>query len=196
MQVTFDSLGRLLALLRSGFLAVAAVVAVVSVLDWLVRTRRVSPFSLLARTMRRWVDPALRPVERRVVRSGGMPSSAPWWALAAVVITGIVVISLLEFLQSQVAYISLSVDSGPRGLARLLVTWTFGVLQLALIVRVLLTWVSARPGAWYWRWSWRLTEPFLKPLRQLIPQIGQIDVTPIVAWFALSLLQTFVLRVI
>jgi YggT family protein len=46
------------------------------------------------------------------------------------------------------------------------------------------------------RWSFVLSEPILKPLRSVIPPLGMIDVTPIIAYFALSLLQPLVLGAI
>ena len=80
------------ALLRAALFWVAAGLGVVLALDWLVRTRRLSPFGWIARAVRTTVDPALRPIERRVVRAGGLPSSAPWWALGTVVIGGILLV--------------------------------------------------------------------------------------------------------
>ncbi|HLA89552.1 MAG TPA: YggT family protein [Gemmatimonadaceae bacterium] len=183
-----------LTVLRAGFFAVAALLFVVCLVDWLVRTRRLDPFGRVARFMRAYVQPLIAPVERRVVRAGGLPSSAPWWALAAVVLLGIVVISLLEFVRTEVGSVSLALNRGPAAIYRLLVTWVVEILQIALIVRVVLSWVGARPGRWYVRWSYRLTEWMLRPLRRVIPMIGMIDVTPIVAWFVLTLLAAFFLR--
>jgi YggT family protein len=180
-----------LPVIRAGFLALAGLLATICGVDWLVRTRRVSPFGPVARFMRSKVDPIILPVERRVVRSGGLPSSAPWWALAAVILAGIALISFLEFARTQAALAALAIDSGPGGIYRLVVSWTIAVLQIALIVRVLLSWVHAPPGAWYVRWSYRLTEPMLRPLRRVVPMLGMMDITPIIAWFLLGLLRGF-----
>ena len=179
----------ILTIVRRGFFAVALVLLIVCVLDWLVRTRKINPFSLIARFMRNRVDPLLAPVERRVVRAGGLPSSAPWWALMTVVVVGVVFLSGLEFLLSQLSFAAYSVRHGPAGVYHLVVSWTIALLQLAIIVRVILSWITPRPGAWYVRWSYRLTEPFLGPLRRLIPSIGGMDITPIIAWFGLTLLE-------
>lgn len=194
MQVILYALDSVLAALRVGFLIAAAALAVVCGVDWMVRTRRLSPFSAVARFMRNSVDPLMRPIERRVVRSGGLPSSAPWWALGSVVLGGIVLFALLDFVRTQVAFAFFSLNGGPGAIARLLITWAFGVLQVALIVRVLLSWIPLRPGAWWWRWSYAITEPMLKPLRRIIPPFAAMDVTPIIAWFLLSALQGFFLR--
>ena len=189
-----DVLDASLGLLRRGFFAVAMVLAVVCAVDWLVRTRRLSPFGMIARFMRANVDPAIAPIERAVIRAGGVPSSAPWWALVVVVLAGIVVISVLDFLRGQVEMFMRAVDGGPRGVYQLAVSWIFAVLQLAIIVRVVISWIRVRPGSWIARWSFKLTEPMLRPLRQVVPTFGTVDITPIVAWFLLSLLETFFKR--
>jgi YggT family protein len=196
MEIFLSAFDSTLAVLRVGLFGVAAVLAAVCAVDWAVRTRKLPPFGPVARFMRSTVDPLLRPMERRVVRAGGLPSSAPWWALAAVVLAGIVLLWVLEFVRSQIAFLYVSLTGGPSGVVRLLITVVFTVLQLALIVRVLLSWIPMRPGAWYWRWSYALTEPYLKPLRRIIPLIAMMDITPIIAWFLLGLVQNFLLRLV
>ena len=42
----------------------------------------------------------------------------------------------------------------------------------------------------------RLSEPILRPLRQVIPNLGMIDITPIVAYLLLGLLQSFVVGMV
>ena len=183
-----------LEILRRGFFAVAMLVAIICAVDWLVRTRRLSPFGMIARFTRANVDPAIAPIERAVVRAGGVPSSAPWWALVVVVLAGIIVITVLDFLRGQVEMFMRAIDDGPRGIYQLTVSLIFAVLQLAIIVRVVISWVRVRPGSRIARWSFKLTEPMLRPLRQVIPTFGAVDITPIVAWFLLSLLETFFKR--
>jgi YggT family protein len=196
MPLIVGALDGALRVLRGGLFGAAAVMAVICAVDWLVRTRRLDPFGGVARFFRSSVHPIIAPVERRVVRAGGLPSSAPWWALVFVVLAGIVLISLLEFVRGQLVFLFVSLERGPVGIYRLLVSWTFAILQLALITRVILSWVKVRPGSWIVRWSYRLSEPVLRPLRHVIPAIGMMDVTPIVAWFLLALLEGFFLRLV
>ncbi|MBI3567243.1 MAG: YggT family protein [Gemmatimonadetes bacterium] len=194
MDTFFRSYDAALGVIRGGFFGVALVLGGVCVVDWLVRSRRLNPFGPVARFMRGTFDPLIAPVERRVVRAGGLPQAAPWWALVFVVLAGIVLISLLEFVRNQLAFLLYSMESGPRGAYRVLVSWTFAILQLALIARVILSWVRVRPGHWIVRWSYNLSEPLLRPLRRIIPTIGMIDVTPIIAYLFLNILQSFLLR--
>ncbi len=189
----FDSV---LYILRITLFVVVMVLAVVCLLDWLVRTRRINPFNPIARYMRSTVDPLMAPVERRIVRAGGLPTSAPWWSLVFVVVMTLVVVSLLGFIRNQVIAVAVSSDAGGRGILGLLVHWTFGILRLALIIRIISSWFGMSPYSRWIRWTYLLTEPILAPLRQIIPTIGVIDITPIVAWFLLSLLQWLVLSIL
>jgi YggT family protein len=185
---------QITAALRGGLFAFAVVVAIFCALDWMVRTRRLNPFGPVARFLRSTIRPLIVPVERRILRSGGNPQNAPWWTLAGVILGGIILLSLLDFVRDQVIFASALLSSGPAGLYKLVVSWTFAVLRLALIVRVLLSWVHPSPFAWYVRWSYALTEWFLRPMRGIIPLIGMIDITPILAYFLLGLVQTFLVR--
>jgi YggT family protein len=168
--------------------ALAAVVAIVALVDWLVRTRRINPFSAVARFFRRVVDPLMAPVERRIVRSGGQPSSAPWWTLVVVVVGGLALITLLNFLARFFVDLGFGLSS-PGRFGVMLLSWAFSILRIALIVRVVSTWFQISPYSRWIRWSHVLTEWMLAPLRRIIPMFGPLDVTPIVAFLLLSLIQ-------
>ena len=192
--VTGADLG--LQVLKTALLSVAVVLAVICVLDWAVRTRRISPFNGVARFFRSTIDPFIAPVERKVVRAGGTPASAPLWALVAVVIGGIIIISILDFIRVEMLRAIYYSNQGSAGLFRLLVSWTFSILKIALLVRVVSSWLPVSPYSKWISWSFRLTEPILAPLRRVIPTLGAFDITPIVAYFALGLVQSFLLRLV
>lgn len=178
-------------LLGYAFSVVAVVVAIVALIDWLVRTRKINPFNPVARFFRRVVDPLIAPMERRVVRAGGMPQSAPWWTLVAVVVSGIVVLGLLRFVHAQLGSVVYAASSG-RGLVFLLLHYTFVLLRAALIVRVISSWFRISPYSSWVRWSFALSEPILRPLRGIIPPFGMLDATPIIAYFALGIVEFLV----
>ena len=182
--------------LKTAFLSVAVVLAVICLIDWAVRTRKISPFNAVARFFRSSVDPFIAPVERKVVRAGGTPASAPLWALVAVVVGGIIIITVLDFIRSEVVRASYYSAQGSAGLYRLLVTWTFSILKIALLVRVVSSWLPISPYSKWISWSFRLTEPILAPLRRIVPTLGAFDITPIIAYFALGLIQSFLLRLV
>ena len=175
-------------LLGYALFVVAVALAVIALVDWLVRTRRINPFNPVARFFRRAVDPLIAPMERRVVSAGGMPQAAPWWMLVAVVVGGIIVLALLRFVLAQVATAYMGMTSGPRSLVLLLLGYIFAVLRIAIIVRVVSSWLRISPYSRWVRWAFSITEPIFRPLRGIIPPLGMFDLTPIVAYFALQLL--------
>jgi YggT family protein len=179
-------------ILRVVLLWAAAIMAVIAVIDWLVRTRRINPFGPVARFFRRSVDPLLEPVERRVVRAGGLPASAPWWALAAIAVIGILLLALVDFIGALLVDLSRGMAGGAGGLVRLVVYWAFALLRIAIIVRVIASWLPGGAYSKWVRWAFTLSEPILRPLRRIIPPIRMIDITPIVAFLGLSILESIV----
>ena len=182
--------------LKTVLLSLAVVLAIICVMDWAVRTRKISPFNAVARFFRSSVDPFIAPVERKVLRAGGTPASAPLWALVAVVVGGIIIISVLDFIRAEVVRAMYFSNQGSAGIFRLLVSWTFSILKIALLVRVVSSWLPISPYSRWISWSFRLTEPILAPLRRIVPTLGAFDITPIVAYFLLGLIQSFLLRLV
>lgn len=179
-------------ILQVVLLVSVGIIGAIAVIDWLVRTRRINPFGPVARGFRQHVDPWLAPIERRVIRAGGQPANAPWWALGAAVVGGVVLLALVDFLGGMVADVSAGVAGGPGGVVRLVVFWGFAILRIAIIVRVLASWLPIGPYSGWVRWSFTLSEPLLRPLRRIIPPIRSIDITPIVAFFGLGIIEGFV----
>ena len=179
-------------ILRPLLLAAGIVFAVVATVDWAVRTRRIKPFSGIARFMRGRVDPRIAGVERQVMRVGGHAASTPWWALFAYVVCAVLFLAALDMFASLVRDAITASSLGNAGLVVLVVRWTFGILRLALLVRVIASWFPALASRWWISWSAGATEWMLRPLRRVIPSFGVMDITPIVAYFALQLVQWLV----
>jgi YggT family protein len=194
MNSLISALDALLALIRPVIFAAGAIAGVGAIVSWGVRTRKISPFSGVARFVKGNIDPWLvAPMERRLLRAGGTPYAAPWWALAAVILGGLLLISGLQFVRDQLVLLFMASQSG-LSLAAVLVQWTFSILRLALFARVIASWVGGGPYSKWWRWSFVLTEWFLAPLRNVIPTIGMIDITVIVAYFGLNIIESVVMR--
>ena len=180
--------------LRLTLFSIAFVFGAICVLDWAVRTRKISPFNAIARFCRSTVDPFIAPIERRVVRAGGVPAAAPLWALAAVVIGGILLLTLLDVIRSEVIRSIVASQDGAAGIFHLLVSWTFTLLKVALVVRVISSWLPVSPHSVWLRWSYLLSEPILAPMRRIVPSMGGLDLTPILAYFLLNLTESILFR--
>jgi YggT family protein len=181
-------------ILRTVLLWIALVFGAICALDWAVRTRKISPFNAVARFCRSTVDPLIAPIERKVVRAGGTPASAPLWALAVVVVGGILLLTLLDVVRAEVVRSIVASQSGSAGIFHLLVSWTFSILKIALIVRVISSWLPISPYSVWVRWSYALSEPILAPLRRVVPTMGGLDITPILAYFLLNIIESVLFR--
>lgn len=66
-----------------------------------------------------------------------------------------------------------------------LLTDVINVYYYALIIYILMSWFPNARGSAIGRFLGRVCEPYLEPFRRIIPPIGMIDISPIVAIFVL-----------
>ena len=176
-------------IVSKALLVLAAIAGAICLLDWAIRTRRIGPFSWLARFFRRWVDPLLAPIERVIVRRGGLPQQAPFYAFMVVIVGGILLLYLLRFIVALLLQVRVGLSSPDRFFFMLL-GWGFDFLTIALIVRVESSWLPVSPYSKWIRCSYVSMLWFLSPLRRIIPPLGQIDLSPIVAYFLIQIVAT------
>ena len=77
----------------------------------------------------------------------------------------------------------------------------FNILDWLIIGRVIISWIRPNPSNKTWRelirFVYQVTEPILAPIRRLLPTSNMgIDFSPIIAIFALSIIRSFVVRLI
>jgi YggT family protein len=196
MSDSFVALALLSHYVRLALLVMGGVLAVLAALDWAARTRRLNPFGGIARFTRTRVDPRLAGIERQVVRAGAPTSSTPWWALVAYVVVAALLIAALDGAIGLVLEVQGAAGRGTVGVLFLLVHWAFAFLRLALLVRVLASWIPRMAHSRWLSWSFGATDWMLRPLRRVVPSIGVIDITPIVAYFALVIAEWLVTSVL
>jgi YggT family protein len=68
------------------------------------------------------------------------------------------------------------------------VNLVFYLLSLAVLARVLLSWVRVSPYHPAVEFLYQITEPILAPLRRIIPPVGMVDISPVIAIFLLQLI--------
>ncbi len=68
------------------------------------------------------------------------------------------------------------------------------VLTMAILVRVILSWFSLGPSNMLANILYRVTEPVLAPLRRIIPRMGMLDFTPLVAIILLQVIASLLSR--
>lgn len=80
-------------------------------------------------------------------------------------------------------------------MAWIVLYYTLEVFKWLIIARALMSWFvspySDNPIARILR---KVTDPILRPVSQMVPVMGGVDLSPIVAFFAIVLLQQVVVR--
>lgn len=178
---------------RSIVLLALAYAAIVALTHWAVRSRRIDPFGAWPRLVRRLSDPILLPLERRIIRAGGSPQSAPLWLLGLVIGCGLLLLSLTQWLIGTAAGLMMLAHGGPRTWIRVLVGAVFTILMAAILIRVIGSWLGVGPYRKWMRPFYLLTDWLIDPIRRILPPVGMFDFSPMVAWLVLYVVRGFML---
>ena len=63
------------------------------------------------------------------------------------------------------------------------------VIKYAILVRVIMSWIRVNPNSRIVYFILQITEPVLRIFRNLLPRMGMIDLSPLIAFFVLDLAQ-------
>jgi len=72
----------------------------------------------------------------------------------------------------------------------------FTLLELAILARVLLSWFRVDPYHPAIAFLYQITEPILRPLRNVIPPLGMMDISPIVAMLLIGIIRRIIQAII
>lgn len=181
---------------RGAVFVIFLLASFVALVHWAVKHQHLQPFGVLPRAMRKLSGPFLGPLERRIVASGGNPSSAPYYLFWLALLGGLVAIGLSQWLVELVYSVSASAAAGPRGLLLFTINAIFSILTLALFIRIIASWIRLNPYSRVMRVVHALTDWLLDPLRRVLPPFGPLDLSPLVAYLMLSLARWFVLSML
>ena len=170
--------------------------SIVALTHWAVRQRKIGPFGVWPRLVRRASDPILLPLERRVMRAGGSPQDAPLWLLGIVLAGGLVLLSLVSWLIGMSGTLGAMASGGPRAWLHLLLSAAFNLVMVAIFIRVIASWFGVGPYRPWMRPIVLLTDWIIEPVRRILPPMGMVDFSPMVAWLILWVLRGFVLGLI
>jgi YggT family protein len=184
------------AVVRYVVVAALAYAAIVALTHWAVRRRTIGPFGAWPRYVRRISDPILLPLERRVIRLGGSPQDAPFWLLGGVIVVGLILVSLVRWLVGMAFGMATLAGAGPRAWLQVAIGALFSLLMAAILVRVIASWFGISPYSRWMRPVMVLTDWLIDPIRRLMPPVGMIDLSPMVAWLLLWIARGVVLRML
>jgi YggT family protein len=183
-------------IIRGVALAGFGLAAIVAGTHWAVRQRKLNPFGGWAKMVRRASDPVLRPIERRLVQSGRNPQDGSLWLLGFSIVAGVGLVAMFRWLLGLVFRFSFLMSAGPAALVAGILDLVINLIMLALLVRVLASWFAVSPRHPAMRPVVWLTEWLLGPIRRRLPPMGFIDLSPVVAYFILLIIQALLPRVV
>lgn len=186
----------ILAILRYAVFGAFGVAVAAAGASWLVRTRRLSPFSALGRVARRASEPLIAPVERRLLRAGGNPVNAGWWLVMGVAMGGVLFLGLARWLVSAARSVQFAFGAGPAATIALGINIVYTVLVIALLARVIGSWLGVFRYTSWMRPAYVLTDWIVEPLRRVLPLFGPFDWSPLAALVLLWILKSIALALI
>jgi YggT family protein len=80
----------------------------------------------------------------------------------------------------------------PASIIKDFITILCSVLSLAIIIRALMSWVMPVGGTGLARVLIDVTEPVLAPIRRVLPPLGGIDFSPLLAIILIQVIQSVV----
>jgi YggT family protein len=164
---------------------IASVLGGVLLLRFWIQAVRVRPPQQLAQFIFTLSDWAVRPMRRLLPGIGGYD----WASLIGAVVVAVICI-LLELGVRSALSASLIFSLS----ALLFFQWVFYGLIALLIIEAIFSWVN--PNAPLAPFIRALNEPLLRPLRRIIPLIGNIDLSPLAALILLRVVHQLVIYLI
>jgi YggT family protein len=152
-----------------------------------------NPFKWSVRTVGRLTDPVIHPVRRLLIGFRIEPRVAPFIAVVLIIVFGYFTFMLAENILNTAAGILYALSRPWTGATAAIIGYLLfgflGLYTLMIFLRILFSYLTTGyPNRWG-RFLFCSTEPLLAPLRRMIPTVGMFDVSPIVAFVILYLLQ-------
>lgn len=172
--------------------AIAAIVALIILMlvRLLVDGMDLNPFGAPHRTVRRLTDTFVIPVRGLLRQFHADPKYAPIVVIVVVILAGLLTLNLLGTMSQMIQGILWALRTGSvPALIGFIFHGLISIYILMLFVRVILSMAMVSYMNRVMRFLVNATDPLLVPLRHRIPPVGRWDISPIVAFILLWLLQ-------
>lgn len=149
-----------------------------------------NPFGWVSRTLRQLTDPFVVPVRGTLREVGIDPKFAPLVVILVSILLGYFLLQLMATIAMTATGVITSLQTG--ALISVLGFILYGLISfyiLLLFMRIIFSWGRVSYSNRIMRFLVNTTEPLLSPLRRIIPPLGPLDISPIVAFLILWLFQ-------
>lgn len=133
----------------------------------------------------RATQPLLKPIRRVVPSIAGLDTSS---LLLAIVLQALLIAFVMTLNGLAIDNLLSVLAWSVIGIASLFLK----IFWLAMIIMVIVSWIapgSHNPAA---ELAYQISEPVLAPFRKLVPNLGGMDISPIFAFIAIQLIQSYV----
>jgi len=149
-----------------------------------------NPFAWISLTIRRLTDPFVLPVRRALMGFGVDPKYSPLVVIVIVILLGYFVLQLASTIAGTLSGLLFSLQQGAMVSALGFILYgLISIYILLIFVRIIFSWGMVSYSNRIMRFLVNATEPLLGPLRRMIPPLGAMDISPIVAFLILWLFQ-------
>lgn len=149
-----------------------------------------NPFGWMSRTIRRLTDRMIMPVRSGLLRLGMEPKFAPLVVILLSVLFGFFVLKLVHAIIYTVGGVITNLQKGQIIAVLGFILYGFLSIYLLLItIRIVFSWARVSYANRVMRFLIDTTEPLLGPLRRMIPPLGWVDISPLVAILIIWLFQ-------
>lgn len=177
------------------WIVTAIIVAVIAlmVVRLIVDAMDLNPFAWTSRTVRRLSDGFVVPVRGGLRGFGVDPKFAPLVVILLVILLGFFILQLVGTIATTIAGILTSLQAGaPVAVLGFILYGLLSLYILLIMIRIIFSWGMVSYTNRIMRFLVDVTEPLLAPLRRVIPPLGWLDISPIVAFLILWLFQAAV----
>jgi len=188
-------LGRLYWFFNSAVIALIVGVVVVVLIRLIANFANPNPFGKVSLTIRRLTDPLIGPVRRALMGFGVDPKYAPLVTILMTILLGWFSLQLVAGLSNTLAGVLVGFQR--QAVVAVLGYILYGLLSfysLLIFIRIIFSWVTVSYGNRFMRFLINATEPLLGPLRRMVPPAAGFDISPIVAFLIVWVLQAAVAR--
>ncbi|HVQ37621.1 MAG TPA: YggT family protein [Pyrinomonadaceae bacterium] len=188
-------LGRVYWFLNWAVITAIVAIVVLVLLRFIAQQADLNPFGWSSITIRRLTDPFIGPIRRGLMGFGVDPKYAPLVAILLMILLGWFALQVVASVFNTVAGIITSV--GRHDFVPIIGYVLYGIVSLYILtifLRIILSWGMASYSNRIMRFLVNSTEPLLGPLRHRVPMVGNFDISPIVAFVILWVIQGAIAR--
>jgi YggT family protein len=172
-------------------IAVIVAVLIIMVLRLIADAANLNPFGFASRSIRRLSDPFNGPARRGLMGFGVDPKFTPLVVILIVILLGWFALQLADTLKFTLVGLIVSfINAAPVRAIGFVLYGLVSTYILLIFVRIIFSWGRVSHSNRLMRFLVNTTEPLLGPLRRTIPPLGMMDISPIVAFIILWLLQS------